>query len=377
MIQSLSNRVSYPSLEKHVYLNQASLGLISNITIKKMNNFLHDVARHGNIHMSDQDELDLLQSMRIDASHLFHCEPRQIAVLASASEMLSQIPYVLKPKAKSSILMVQSDFPAVTRPWLKYAQDNDCQILFVKETKENDLTDQILREIKENISVIQVSLVQFSSGTKIDIKRLGKETKRFGIKLIVDITQAAGALPIMGKDWDADILITSGYKWLGGHGGVGLAYISDEILDYPPFTVGWMSAPNPFAMNSTECAFELDARSYTQSTMSYISIVGLQNSVREIIRLEPNQIERHAKSLFNLLLDGLRGTKWKPKLNQIETCNSPHIVSIENSIDDLDESLQKLKKNGIICSSRSGRIRISLAHYNNQNDVVHLIESLS
>jgi len=138
-----------------------------------------------------------------------------------------------------------------------------------------------------------------------------------------------------------------------------------------------MSAPNPFTMNSTECAFELDARSYTQSTMSYISIVGLQNSLREIIRLEPNQIERHAKSLFNLLLDGLRGTKWKPKLNQIETCNSPHIVSIENSIDDLDESLQKLKKNGIICSSRSGRIRISLAHYNNQNDVVRLIESLS
>lgn len=377
MIQSLSNRDSYPSLEKHVYLNQASLGLISNVTIQKMNDFLHDVARHGNIHMSDQDELDLLQSMRLDASHLFSCEPHQIAVLASASEMLSQIPYVLKPKAKSSTLMVQSDFPAVTRPWLKYAEENDCQILFVKETQENDLTDLILREITEKISIVQVSLVQFSSGTIIDIKRLGKETKRFGIKLIVDITQAAGALPIMVKDWDADILITSGYKWLGGHGGVGLAYISDKILDYPPFTVGWMSAPNPFAMNSTECAFELDARSYTQSTMSYISIVGLQNSLREIIRLEPNQIERHAKSLFNLLLDGLRGTKRKPKLNQIETCNSPHIVSIENSISDLDESLQKLKKNRIICSSRSGRIRISLAHYNNQNDVVRLIKSLT
>ena len=377
MIQSLSNRDSYPSLKKYVYLNQASLGLISSISIKKMDDFLHGVARHGNIHMSDQDELDLLQSMRIDASHLFSCEPYQIAVLASASEMLSQIPYVLKPKKKSSILMVQSDFPAVTRPWIKYAQENDCQILFVKETQENDLTDLILRKITEKISIVQVSLVQFSSGTKIDIERLGKETKRFGIKLIVDVTQAAGALPIKAKDWNADILLTSGYKWLGGHGGVGLAYISDEILDKPPFTAGWMSAPNPFEMNSTECAFELDARSYTQSTMSYISIIGLQTSLREIIKLGPDQIERHAKSLSNLLLDGLHETTWKPKLNQIKACNSHHIVSIENSINYLDEFLQKLKKSDVICSSRGGRIRISLAHYNDQSDVVRLIESLT
>ena len=377
MIQSLSNRGSYPSLEKYVYLNQASLGLISNVTIQKMNDFLHDIARHGNIHMSDQDELDLLQSIRVDASSLFCCEPYQIAVLASASEMLSQIPYILKPKKKSSVLMVQSDFPAVTRPWIKYAKENDCQIIFVEENQQSDLTEIIIERIRKDVSVIQISLVQFSTGTKINIDQLGKETKRLGIKLVVDITQAAGALPIKASEWNADILLTSGYKWLGGHGGVGLAYISDDMLQKKPFTVGWMSAPNPFQMNSTECTFEFDARSYTQSTMSYISIVGLQTSLREILRLGPDRIEKHSNSLANLLLDEISKTKWNPILNQIEACNSNHIVSIESATEPLDGTLEKLKENGLICSSRGGKIRVSLAHYNDESDIANLIEHLT
>ena len=377
MIPSLSNKKLYPSLKNHVYLNQASLGLISNTTIEKMEAFLRGVARHGNIHMSDHDELALLDSMRIDTAKLFNCKPHQVAVLASASEMLSQIPYVLKPPIDSTIMMIESDFPAVTRPWIKYSQENVCNILFVKENLKTNLTELILKKITSETSVIQISMVQFSSGTKIDIKRLGRKTKRLGIKLIVDVTQAAGALPIKANDWNADILITSGYKWLGGHGGVGLAYISDEILKSNPFSVGWMSAPNPFEMNSTECNFELDARSYTQSTMSYISIIGLQNSLKEIITLDPNKIEKHAKSLANLLLNELHNTNLVPEINKIESCNSNHIIPLKCPNDTLKKVLIKLKRKNIICSLRNGKIRLSLAHYNDECDIIKLLEALT
>ena len=144
-----------------------------------------------------------------------------------------------------------------------------------------------------------------------------------------------------------------------------------------PFTVGWMSAPNPFQMNSTECTFEFDARSYTQSTMSYISIVGLQTSLREILRLGPDRIEKHSNSLANLLLDEISKTKWNPILNQIEACNSNHIVSIESATEPVEATLEKLKENGLICSSRGGKIRVSLAHYNDESDIANLIEHLT
>ena len=40
--------------------------------------------------------------------------------------------------------------------------------------------------------------------------------------------------------WDADAVVTSGYKWLGGHGGVALAVMSPLLLEeIPLYWVGW------------------------------------------------------------------------------------------------------------------------------------------
>ena len=94
MICSLSNRKSYDCLKKFTYFNQASLGLISASSTKKMTGFLNKIARFGNIYISDEDELYLVNKLRKNASILLGGQTKQTAVLSSASEMLSQIPYL-------------------------------------------------------------------------------------------------------------------------------------------------------------------------------------------------------------------------------------------------------------------------------------------
>ena len=60
MINSLSRRSDYNTLENTVYLNQASLGLISEGSINAMHEFLDKIARHGNSMMTDQEEIEFL-----------------------------------------------------------------------------------------------------------------------------------------------------------------------------------------------------------------------------------------------------------------------------------------------------------------------------
>ena len=60
MIESLSKRTDYPSLLDYNYLNQASLGLIGSPAVEAMNDFLYHVARHGNLKMSDEQEINFL-----------------------------------------------------------------------------------------------------------------------------------------------------------------------------------------------------------------------------------------------------------------------------------------------------------------------------
>ena len=149
-----------------------------------MNGFLNEIARFGNIKMSDQEEVQFFDPLRKNAAQLFNTSAEQVAILSSASEMLAQLPYIFKPKKNSKILVVSSDFPAITRPWISYSKHNDCSTEFVKEIPEESLTDTIISRIDHQTSVVAVSLVQFSTGTKIDVYKLRQATKKIGSKLI-------------------------------------------------------------------------------------------------------------------------------------------------------------------------------------------------
>ena len=379
MICSLSNRKSYDCLKKFTYFNQASLGLISGSSTKKMTNFLKNIARFGNIYISDEDELHLVDKLRKKASILLGGQTNQTAVLSSASELLSQIPYVLKPSQKSEILLIKTDFPAVTRPWLQYCKDHNCSVKFIKENPEEDLTDKVISNISTNTSIIALSYIQYSTGTKLDIEIISKIAKSKGIKLVIDITQALGALPVFADKWNADFLVSSGYKWLGGHGGVSLAYINKDILNVNPLNAGWMGAPNPFTMEPSKCEYFGNAKSYTQATMSYVSIVGLEKSIQEIIKLNPSKIENHSKKLSKYFMNKINKKKWQIYQNEKSKNKSFHIIAFKPKSKHLEpiKVFKKLKNENVICSLRDNKLRLSIAHFNNQKDINHLLGILN
>ena len=376
-MNSLSNRTFYPCLSDYNYLNQASLGLIGEPAVQAMNGFLNEIARFGNIKMSDQEEVQFFDPLRKNAAQLFNTSAEQVAILSSASEMLAQLPYIFKPKKNSKILVVSSDFPAITRPWISYSKHNDCSIEFVKEIPEESLTDTIISRIDHQTSVVAVSLVQFSTGTKIDIYKLRQATKKIGSKLILDITQAAGVLDIKAVDYAADVLVCSGYKWLGGHGGVGLAVLSEKTLKEDPILTGWMGTDNPFDLQPEKLLYANDARKFTQSTMSYISIKGLETSIKEIINLNIQKISDHSDKLAKILSSGLKGSKWRTYRSLNDQSASSHIVSLQSSSENIDHTLQKLEIAKIVCGTRNNRLRISIAHFNNEADINSLINALS
>ena len=376
MISSLSNRSQYSSLTDSIYLNQASLGLIGQPAVSAMHTYLDDFGRHGNLNMSDADEVAFFSPLRENAAALMNCPPERLAIISSAGEMLSQLPYLFRPPTGGKIIAVSSDFPAITRPWIAYAETHDNELQFVDEQIDKDLTEALIEKTDERTSVVAVSYVQFSTGTRADIHRLREATRKVGAFLVVDVTQAAGAVPIDTQSWEADVVVCSGYKWLGGHGGVGLAVMSPELLKQTPPAPGWMGAPDPFDMQATRLPLANDARRYTQSTMSYISIRGLTVAIGELLDLGSEKIEAHAKSLARLLVDELDGSGWTPYRSIDDKAASAHIITLGHPGGGVENAVKALRDANIICGSRNGRIRISLAHFNDENDVRSLVQVL-
>ena len=376
MIESLSDRQDYPCLKNFNYLNQASLGLIGESSVCAMHNFLNETARHGNLKMPDSSEATFLDSMRLKIAHLFQAQFENIAIISSASEILSQLPLLIEPKKGEKIILVSTDFPAITRPWIGYSRNNDLELLFVSEHIDKNLTKQIIKNIDEKTAAVCVSFVQFSSGTCLDILKLRSATRKFGIKLIVDITQAAGVIPLSLESLNADLIICSGYKWLGGHGGIAFAVFSNELLKKQPPWIGWFGGKNPFDMDATKLLLAETAAKYTQSTLSYISAVGLNAALDDLLKMGIEKIFSHSHSLATILLSKLEGLNWEPFHKTASSEFSPHIISLCSSKFNVQSKILELTKSGIICGIRNGRLRISIAHYNDESDILSLFKQL-
>lgn len=376
MIPSVFDRRDYPTLQEAVYLNQAALGLIGRPAVEAMHDLLDRVARHGNLHLSDEEEVAFLDGLRERAARLLAVEGSRVAILSSASELLGQAPFLLAPPRGSTVILVASDFPAITRPWLRLADRDECLLEFVEDRPESDLASDLIDHIDGRTSVVAVGWVQYATGTVLDVPRLRSATEEAGVRLIVDATQGAGAMCCDAGAWRADLVVSSGYKWLGGHGGVAVGAIAPDVLIRTPPLPGWMGAPDPFAFDATRVLLADDARRFTQSTMSYVSVVGLTTALDQLLATGVERIEQHAVRLRDLLLDAVADRGWRAFRDRGDPGASPHIVSLARPGAPSAALTARLREHGIVCGTRVGRLRVSLAPYNDGGDVAALAEAL-
>ena len=377
MVNALVDRSSYPSLNDCVYLNQASLGLIGQPAVQSMHDFLDNIARHGNLRMTDEEEVGFFESLRQRGARLLNCPVDQLAITASASELLGQLPFLVRPASGSSIVAVATDFPAVTRPWLRYSAEVGCTLRFVDDIATENLTDRLIDGIDSHTTVVAVSSVQFSTGSMVDVPRLRDACDRADARLVIDATQAAGILKVDSQLWKADAVVTSGYKWLGGHGGVAVSAISSGLLEQDPPFPGWFGTNSPFEFEATSLRFAADARRFTQSTMSYVSMAGLVTALDQLMSLSESRLEGHSRQLSQELIRGAHAHGWAPFRELEDASASPHIVSLGHPEFGAERAAEALRRNHILCSVRGGRMRISLAPYNNSGDVDTLIDVLA
>jgi selenocysteine lyase/cysteine desulfurase len=156
-----------------------------------------------------------------------------------------------------------------------------------------------------------------------------------------------------------------------------LAAVSESLLKQLPILPGWMGASDPFDFDAKSLSFASDARRFTQSTMSYVSIAGLTVSIEELLSLGENQIETHARQLAAMLVDGAHEYGWEPFHDVHGVPASPHIVSLAHSRQSARDTVEKLRDQRIICSARGERVRVSLAPYNDAGDVMKLLQALA
>jgi selenocysteine lyase/cysteine desulfurase len=111
--------------------------------------------------------------------------------------------------------------------------------------------------------------------------------------------------------------------------------------------------------------------------MSYVSMAGLVVAVEQLLSLGEARIEAHARSLGAMLVSDVSEYGWQPFRSFGDPAGSPHIISLGCPRESVQAIVERLRSHNIVCGMRGGRIRISLAPYNDASDVNALIEALA
>ena len=198
-----------------------------------------------------------------------------------------------------------------------------------------------------------------------------------GARVIVDVTQMAGAMAVSLRSWSADALVCSGYKWLSSHGGVALLAVADQVLQEVPPIVGWKGTEHPFQFDPTTLALASDARRFELSTIAYSSAAGLRTSIDLLAGVGYPALAEHAEALARELVAATAPHGWTPYRDLDAPGASFHIVSLHHPTHAAAAVQARLaEEHQVVAGSRAGRIRVSLHAYNDSSDIDALAAAL-
>jgi selenocysteine lyase/cysteine desulfurase len=252
------------------------------------------------------------------------------------------------------------------------------RVHWVHDTADTDLTQALVESMGEETTVVCVSAVQYATGSRVDVSALVARARSVGARIVVDVTQTAGAAPVTMAAWGVDALVCSGYKWLSAPGGVALLAMTEDLAAELPPIVGWMGSAQPFDFKPDELALAASARRFELSTMSYSAALGLLASIDLLTGIGLDAVSDHADALARELTEQTASSGWAPYRPVSDHSASSHIVSLRHPTADVEHVQHVLAdRHHLVTSSRGGGIRVSLHCYNNSDDVSALADALT
>jgi cysteine desulfurase/selenocysteine lyase len=311
------------------------------------------------------------------AAEMLGARPEQVAFTRNTSDGLSTIANGLSWRAGDNVVTFRREFPSNVYPWLRLREAHGVEVRFCEERGGRVDVDEMLSLIDDRTRVVAVSQVQYGSGYRADLERLGRAARARDALLVVDVIQALGALPVNVEAQLIDAAAGAGHKWLLTPEGVGLLYLSDRARErIRPTLVGWMSVPRPEERDDFEQGWARGALAWETGTAPTALIHGLEASLSLLLETGVERIAAHLLELTDYLCERLRGRGYEVVSSRLPAEKS-QIVCLRPGAEWTALALYShLKKQNIVTAPRGDRLRVAPHLYNTAEDIEALLSAL-
>jgi selenocysteine lyase/cysteine desulfurase len=225
------------------------------------------------------------EELRTVAGEVLGTGADSVALIPAVSYGMAIAAANLEINAGDSIVLLAQDFPSNVFTWREAARKHDAHIVTVERDPETGWTESVLRAITNRTAVVCMPPCHWTDGTIVDLLRVSERARQVGAALVVDASQALGAIPIDIGSIQPDFLVSVGYKWQLGPYGLSYLYASSRWQqEGVPIEQSWMPrrGSNDFARIVDYCDdFQPGARRYdmgqfTQFVLAPMAAAALQ-----------------------------------------------------------------------------------------------------
>lgn len=368
-------RALFPITERAVYLNHAAVSPPPTTTMQAVEAQLRDVHENGSVNF--RGWLRVKEEARELLARLLGARPEQVAFVRNTSDGLSTVANGIEWKTGDNIVTFRREFPSNIYPWLRVRDEFGVEVRMCEERDGRVDLDELESLIDNNTRLVAISQVQFASGFRSDLARLGRAARRHDALLVVDVIQALGVIPINVEAELVDVAAGAGHKWLLSPEGVGYLYLSDRARErIQPTLVGWVSVPNPEDYANFEQDWNRGTLAWETGTGPTALIHGFKASLDLLHQYGAQRIQNYLEELTDYLCDRIQ-TKHYDVVSSREPGEKSQIVCIRRRGNLSAMALYAhLKKQNIITAPRGDRLRIAPHLYNTVAEIDQLIAAL-
>lgn len=346
-------------------MNHAAVSPIALPVVEAVNEFLF--LRSQTEIENYKDYLKLISDMKTGIGELINCGPDRIAFNDNTSNGLNILAQGLSWKPGDRIILNDLEFPSNVYPFLNL-KTYGVEIDFVQSKNGAVLFEDIEKALTPKTKLLSISYVQFLTGYRADLERIGELCRQKGIIFCVDSIQGLGAVTLDVQKCKIDFIANGCQKWLMSLEGLGFIYLSEELQErINQKYVGWTSVTSSWNLLDYKLNLKKNADRFQNGTMSAVGIISLNASLNFLRLFGYNEIENVILNNAEYFLNSLNEIGIAPILTNIDRQNLSGIVSFKS--DNSQIIFESLLKENIVGAVRQGIVRFSPHFYNTIDEI--------
>jgi kynureninase len=363
----LKYRGEFPILDRTTYLISNSLGAMPRGVYDSLHTYAATWANRG-VRAWEEGWWEMAVEVGDKIAPLIGAQPGEISLHQNVTLTQAVISSCFDFRGpRNKVVMTDLEFPSIQYFYHEQRRAGARVELIPSHDPVRFNLDEFLAAIDETTLLVPISLVLFRSSCIVDARAIIERAHRVGAHVILDVFQAAGAIPIDVRALGADFAVGGVLKWLCGGPGVAYLYVREDLrAKLRPSLTGWSAHRRPFAFEPGSLDARDDSYRYLNGTPHIPALHACLPGLDILTQAGIENIRAKSIRMTTRLFEGAQSRGWR-----VNTPQNPAGRAGTLSIDcpHAREVCRELLAREILCDYRpKAGVRLSPHFYNREDE---------